>query len=153
MYDMLTGRMTGLDDSRGATPRPPAAARRRVGAFRTRMMPYQSYSIAGYPAEVARGAARSKDARTDAGGRVTARRLRLVPADAEMGESTPAERIRMAARRLGVIGREMAAHAEELRALTASYDRIARPAADPAQRGGGAGPRGEAALPALRALG
>lgn len=51
------------------------------------------------------------------------RHLRLVPTSAPPGEPTPAERIRLAARRLGAIGREMAADAEALRGLTAPYSR------------------------------
>lgn len=99
---------------------------------------------------------------------MTARHLRLVPAgpanadpvlanpalaESEDAESTPADRIRMAARRLGMIGWEMASHAEELRALTASYHRVARPAVEPVQRGGGATLRRGDDRPALRASG
>jgi hypothetical protein len=54
---------------------------------------------------------------------MTRPQLRLVRAEPATREPTPAERIRLAARRLGVIGREMAADAEELRVLTALYVR------------------------------
>ncbi|HEY0996331.1 MAG TPA: hypothetical protein VGD77_10110 [Gemmatimonadaceae bacterium] len=52
---------------------------------------------------------------------MTARHLRLLPSEPTPREPTPAERIRHAARRLGAIGREMAANAEELRSLTLRY--------------------------------
>jgi hypothetical protein len=57
---------------------------------------------------------------------MTARHLRLLPSEPPppapaRREPTPAERIRHAARRLGAIGREMAADAEELRSLTLPY--------------------------------
>lgn len=54
---------------------------------------------------------------------MTRRHLRLVRANEghRGAEPSPAERIRMAARRVALIGREMQAHAEELRSLTRPY--------------------------------
>lgn len=64
---MLTGRMAGSSNSRGATPRLTAAGHIRDGAFRTRIMPYQPYSIAAYPAAKPTGAAHLGKARPTQG--------------------------------------------------------------------------------------